>query len=229
MLVIIAGEDQKLLNQKTKEILEKASTSKSVLFVDSPTIDALKESISSQDLFGDTPFFVFRELSDESYEFVFETISKFAESPNHILIQVPKVLKKQKDICKDAEVELFEVKSIAKKEALSFILADAFLRRDKKGSFLALHEELSTKQPEEVQGGLWYQIKTMALIAKGATESDSGIHPFVYKKLKSASKLFSQEEINQMMKELLEMSHLAHRGGLDFPVALELFVLKYSK
>ncbi len=229
MLTIISGTDSGLLHQKTKELLGVKSENGDAVFLDNPSEDDLKEATASQDLFGGSSTFVFRELEDGVYEFLFDNITMLAQSKNRIIVQVEKVLKKQKDICTKEKVEIVEVKSVAKREMPSFVLADAFLKRDKKASFLALNDELPSKPPEEVHGGLWYQIKNMGLIVGGATEEESGLHPFVYKKLKLASKLFSQEEVSEMMKELVEMSHLAHRGQLDFPTALELFVLKYTR
>lgn len=229
MLIVISGSEESALNQKTKEVLEKRGwKDKGVLYHDLPSIDALQESAAAQDLFGDTPVHVFRELEDDVYEFLFENIELFAKSPNTLIVQVAKVLKKQKDICAKADIEIFEVKKTEARGMPSFVLADDFLRRDKKAAFVALHDELATKPPEEVHGGLWYQMKNMALIFSGATEEESGIHPFVYKKIKSASKSFSKKECDEILKELLEMNHKAHRGEVDFEIALEQFVLKHT-
>lgn len=226
MLVIISGTDSLLIQAKIKEVTTSLAQGENISFLDNPTINLLQESALSQDLFGDTSLFVFRSMEEDVYDFLFEHIHLFSESKNSIIAVVDKVLKKQKDICAKNAVALFEIKSPAKREAPSFVLADAFLKRDKKATFLALHEELATKESEEIHRGLWYQVKNLCLILKGVSEEDSGLHPFVYKKIKSASKLFSQDEVGEMMKELVEMNHLAHRGQLDFPVALELFVLK---
>jgi len=230
MLTVIAGMDALLLDKKTKEIIQNngfavATTS----YFDIPSIEILHEAVSAQDLFGDSSMYVIRELDEDVYEFLFSNIEIFSQSQNIFIAQVSKLLKKQKDICAKAEVEIIEIKSIKEREMSSFVLADAFLRREKKAAFVALHDELATKPPEEVHGGLWYQIKNMTLIFSGASEAESGLHPFVYKKLKSASVKFSKKECDEMLRELLEMTHKTHRGQLDFEVALEQFVLKYTK
>ena len=183
---------------------------------------------SDLDLFGNMLTFVFRKLNDEVYDFLFSNIESFSQSRNNFVAQVQKVLKKQKDICESVEVKIIEVKAIKEREMPSFVLADAFLRRDKKAAFVALHDELATKPPEEVHGGLWYQMKNMALIFSGATEEESGLHPFVYKKIKSASIKFSKKECDEIFKTLLEMNHKAHRGEKDFEVALEQFILRFT-
>ncbi len=162
------------------------------------------------------------------YDFLFLNIESFSQSQNIFIAQVSKVLKKQKDICEKIGVEIIEIKVAKEREMPSFMLADAFLRRDKKGTFVALHDELATKPPEEVHGGLWYQMKNMTLIFSGATEEESGLHPFVYKKIKLASTKFSKKECDEILKTLLEMNHKAHRGEADFEVALEQFVLKFT-
>lgn len=229
MLVIVSCVDQALLTAKTKEILKKINpTSLEVVYHDAPTVSLLQELGNAQDLFGGVSVHVLRELEAEAEDFLFSHLNVFKNSLNVFIAQVTKVLKKQNDACVKEGVEVIQVKSLVKKEMPSFVLADAFLRRDKKAVFVALHEELATKPPEEVHGGLWYQIKNMALIFSGANESESGLHPFVYKKLKSATTKFSKKECDGMLKELLEMSHKAHRGELDFEVALEQFVLKYT-
>lgn len=229
MLTVISGTDSLLLSKKTKERLESQNiVSDTVSYIDNPSIDILRESVASQDLFGNISTFVFRELDDEVYNFLFSNIESFSQSQNIFIAQVSKVLKKQKDICEKIGVEIIEIKVAKEREMPSFMLADAFLRRDKKGTFVALHDELATKPPEEVHGGLWYQMKNMALILSHATEVESSLHPFVYKKIKSASSKFSKKEVDEILKNLLEINHKAHRGELDFEVALEQFVLKFT-
>ncbi len=229
MLIVISGAESSLLDQKTKEVLQKKKFLEgSVAYHDQPSFDVLRESALAQDLFGVATAHVFRELDDEVYESLFSNIQSLPESSNTLIVQVSKVLKKQKDICADTGVEIIEVKSVKEREMPSFVLADAFLRRDKKAAFTALHDELATKPPEEVHGGLWYQMKNMALIFSGATEEESGLHPFVYKKIKSASAKFSKKECDEVLKTLLEMNHKAHRGEVDFETALEQFVLKFT-
>ena len=229
MLTVISGTDSLLLSKKTKERLESQNiVSDTVSYIDNPSIDILRESVAAQDLFGNISTFVFRELNDGVYDFLFSNIESFSQSQNIFIAQVSKVLKKQKDICEKTSVEIIELKAIKEREMPSFVLADAFLRRDKKGAFVALHDELATRPPEEVHGGLWYQIKNMTLIFSGATEEESGLHPFVYKKIKLASTKFSKKECDEILKTLLEMNHKAHRGEVDFEVALEQFVLKFT-
>ena len=68
MLIVISGSEELALNQKTKEVLEKRGwKDMGVLYHDLPSIDALQESAASQDLFGDMPVRVFRELEDGVY------------------------------------------------------------------------------------------------------------------------------------------------------------------
>ncbi|MFZ2151729.1 MAG: hypothetical protein WAV09_01325 [Minisyncoccia bacterium] len=228
MFIVISGTESSLLDQKTKEVLQKKKLLEGgVTYHDQPSFDVLRESALAQDLFGVATAHIFRELDDEVYESLFSNVQSFSQSSNILIVQVPKVLKKQKDICTDAGVEVVEVKALKEREMPSFVLADAFLRRDKKAAFTALHDELATKPPEEVHGGLWYQMKNMALIFSGATEEESGLHPFVYKKIKSASAKFSKKECDEILKTLLEMNHKAHRGEVDFETALEQFVLKF--
>lgn len=229
MLTVISGNESLLLSKKTKEFLQAQNiVGDTVSYVDDPSADILRESVSAQDLFGGISTYVFREIDEEVYDFFFSNVESFSQSQNFFVIQVSKVLKKQKDICEKAGVEVIEVKTTKEREIPSFVLADAFLRRDKKVAFVALYDELSTKPPEEVHGGLWYQMKNMLLILSGATEAESGLHPFVYKKLKSASAKFSKKECDEILKELLQMNHKAHRGELDFGVALEQFILRFT-
>lgn len=229
MLAVISGADSLLVAKKTKEYLQTKNIFESVTYVENPSLETMKEYIFAQDLFGNKSVYIFRELNEDVYDFLFSNIDLFTQSQNIFIAEVSKVLKKQKDICAKARVEIFEVKTPKEREASSFVLADAFLRKDKKAAFVALHDELATKPPEEVHGGLWYQVKNMNLIAQGVSEADSGLHPFVYKKIKQAHKLFSQEEIGGMTTELVKMYHEAHRGETDFSIALEQFVLKSIK
>ena len=122
MLTVISGTDSLLLSKKTKERLESQNiVSDTVSYIDNPSIDILRESVAAQDLFGNISTFVFRELNDEVYDFLFLNIESFSQSQNIFIAQVSKVLKKQKDICEKIGVEIIEIKVAKEREMPSFM------------------------------------------------------------------------------------------------------------
>jgi hypothetical protein len=63
----------------------------------------------------------------------------------------------------------------------------------------------------------------LATLAKDAKES--GLNPFVYSKAKNYAKNFTLPELKKISSQLVKMYHQAHRGEVNFEMALEKFFL----
>ncbi len=228
MMVVFVGGDRSGFEAALQGFLKKNALGV-YTSIDDPTIDHIQSCVFAQDLFAGPQVYVFRDVHKEVFEGTVSLVSKLS-TENVLVFQVEKILKKEREVLEKNNWTIIELsQEKAKKSAPSFLLADAFLKRDKKAVFSALHVELMAKPPEEVHRGLWYQVKSMKLVASGASETDSGLHPFVYKKVKQACKLFSEEELDAMSESLVSMYHESHRGELDFPVALEQFALRWTR
>jgi hypothetical protein len=72
----------------------------------------------------------------------------------------------------------------------------------------------------------FWQVKAMLSAVKSKDATDAGLNPYVYTKSKSYAKGYSEEKLKEMSSRLFNMYHQAHRGEVDFAVALERFILE---
>ena len=92
--------------------------------------------------------------------------------------------------------------------------------------FLYQKTKIKNIPPEEVSGIIFWQLKVMfqALNSKSASEAE--LKPFVFNKTKGYLKNYSEAELKQMSSNLISIYHEARRGGLEFNLALEKFILE---
>ena len=89
----------------------------------------------------------------------------------------------------------------------AFGLANAILKRDKKEAWLQWMK-VRDMDAEPVQGTLWWRVRTL------------------WEGVKDGKRCaYSEEELSRMGFNLVQMSHRAHRGEVDFKEELEKFVL----
>ncbi len=107
-----------------------------------------------------------------------------------------------------------------------FSLADAFGTRNKlKAWEIFLEARKKNIAAEEIHGVLFWQIKNILLAYKAKTADDAGLKPFVWSKAKTSTNYFSEKEITSISVDFVDMYHKAHRGELDFNLALEKSIL----
>ncbi|MFA6296953.1 MAG: hypothetical protein WC629_00105 [Candidatus Paceibacterota bacterium] len=188
--------------------------------------------VSGQGLFSSKYIVLLDSVFDskEIKEEVVGALKEIAESENVFIFLEKEIDKKTLEkLDKYAtKVQVFNTEEIKKKNEFNpFALSDAFLSRDKKRLWEIL---LETKKrgvaPEETHGLLWWQVKALALATEAKTAEESDLSPFVFSKAKRAEKLFSKEEINTMLFDLVTMYHEAHRGNVDLWVELEKWGLR---
>ena len=230
MLIVVAGKDREGVYAKIKSVCVEDGHVEAIEIetLDTQILGGLVHAVS---LFGDLSTYIIRDCdeNEEVEKYIFQNALSLQQSPHIFICSIKSVLKKERDILETSGAILHEIAPVAKKETQPFILADAFLSRDKKRAWKALNDELESKSPEEVHGGLWYQIKCIMLVQSGASQEESGLHPFVYSKIKNAQKLFASQEVALIADTLVRMPHDAHRGTSDFASALELFILRFTK
>ncbi|PIR37249.1 MAG: hypothetical protein COV34_03445 [Candidatus Zambryskibacteria bacterium CG10_big_fil_rev_8_21_14_0_10_42_12] len=124
------------------------------------------------------------------------------------------------------EVKEFEVVEKKKTEFNVFALGDALISQDKiKLWSLYLEAIEEGKTPEEIQGTLMWQAKSMALAAKAKYAGETGLKPFVFSKAKNAGARYTKTEMEQLPWSLTEMLHASRLEGEDLSVAMERWVL----
>jgi len=107
-----------------------------------------------------------------------------------------------------------------------FDLATCFGNRNKKDLWV-LYQKTKIKNipPEEVSGIIFWQLKVMFQVLGSQNASQSGLKPFVFNKAKGYLKNYSEKELKKMSSDLVSIYHEARRGGLEFDLALEKFIL----
>jgi hypothetical protein len=65
----------------------------------------------------------------------------------------------------------------------------------------------------------------MLLAKKCKTAEDAGMKSFPFQKAREYSRNYKDGELEKLSSELVGMFHEAHRGNIDFHVALEKFIL----
>ncbi len=108
----------------------------------------------------------------------------------------------------------------------TFALSDALLARNKKQLWMGLCEATeSGVSAEEIIGILWWQLKTLRLVARSKTAEEAGMKDFTFNKAKRALMSFKQGEIERLSQSLLEVYHQGHAGEHDIDLALEKWTL----
>ena len=175
----------------------------------------------------------------ENKEFLLKNLKEIAGSDNIFIFAEGKMDKTAlTKIEKNAEkVQEFvkPEKSLNKKEKLALIgekidffeFADALGRRDKRGLWVLYQDALAEQVPaEEVHGIFFWQVKSMLLAKKCKTAEEANMKSFPFEKARGYSRNYKDGELENISSNLISMYHEAHRGNIDFFVALEKFVLE---
>jgi len=205
------------------------------------TLDKILELSGGQALFSSKYIvFFYRTLDNkENKELILKNLKELADSDNIFIFAEGKMDKVSlTKIEKHAEkVQSFEkdAKTLNKKEKLALIgekidffeFADALGRRDKRGLWVLYQDALFEQVPaEEVHGIFFWQVKSMLLAKKCKTPSEANMKPFPFEKSRGYSRNYKDGELEDMSSKLVTMYHEAHRGNIDFFVALEKFILE---
>lgn len=203
--------------------------------------DKIMELAGSQGLFSSKYIVFFYKTFDnkENKELILKNLKEFKDSDNIFIFAEGKMDKTAlTKIEKNAEkVQEFvkPEKSLNKKEKLALIgekidffeFADALGRRDKRGLWVLYQDVLAEQVPaEEVHGIFFWQVKSMLLAKKCKTPEEANMKPFPFEKSRGFARNYKDGELENMSSKLVEMYHEAHRGNLDFFVALERFILE---
>lgn len=175
----------------------------------------------------------------ENKELILKNIKEIASSDNIFIFAEGKVdklsiTKIEKNAEKVQEFVLPE-KKLTKKESLAqrgekidfFEFADALGKRDKKGLWFLYQTVLEERvQAEEVHGIFFWQVKSMLLAKNCKTAEEANMKSFPYQKSREFARNFKEGELENFSSKLVSMYHEAHRGNIDFYVALEKFILE---
>jgi DNA polymerase III delta subunit len=200
----------------------------------------LEDLITSQGLFySGSIVFLDHVLVAEQGEQLLKKIKEIASSPNFFIFLESKINKKDLDKLEKSaiKVQVFNrtPRRLTKKESLAlkgekidfFEFSDALGARDRKGLWTLYQDALAEGVPaEEVHGIFFWQIKSMIVASKSQTPAESGLKPYVFDKARGYVRNYSSDKLESMSRDLFTMYHEAHRGKIDFSVALERFILE---
>ena len=229
MLAVFIDSDTDAARKKSvalvKEWRKKVGEAEIIKLDDRLTLAELEELAESQRLFS--PALV----AEGSFVFESPTIreqadkvaAKLSASPHHFALierdapaELAKILKKHADTFE-------ENKTKKEKPRGDFSFSDAFASRDRKNLWTTYRIRLlAGASAEELHSQLFWQVKTMILIAGG---NEAGMHPYVVQKTKKFLKNYSIEELRQAAYDLALVYHDSHQSGEGLESALEKFIL----
>jgi len=207
MIYIFIGDDSKNINASIKELTAGRESS----FANNKENDKniILNYASTVSLFGEYPVIIFSNYIKESgVNFFKEDLELMKESRVLFIFKEDKMLvSEQNKYKKYAEVKIFEnKKEIVKDKFNVFSITDAFSNKDKIGAWTLYRKAIEGGvEPEAISGILFWKIKTMII---------------------NGSKVFSKDELKKQSSLIVSMYHKAHRGEIDFVLALEQFILR---
>jgi len=205
------------------------------------SIDRIAELAGGQALFSNKYIvFLYKTFDNKkNKELILKNLKEFADSDNIFIFTEGKLdkvsLAKVEKNAEKTQEFIKPEKTLNKKEKLSLIgekidffeFADALGRRDKRGLWVLYQDALAEQVPaEEVHGIFFWQVKSMLLAKKCKTAEEANMKSFPFQKARKYSRNYKAGELEKLSSRLVEMYHEAHRGNIDFFVALEKFILE---
>ena len=241
MFYFLYGEDKEKARGKAHELLDslvKKRPKASFFKVDGENFNLgkLEEFIGGQGLFDNKQIvFLDNILEDkEIKEEVLDKIKEIKESPNAFIFLEKKADKATLGKMEKSAEKIQEFKATGDIAFVGksadrfdvFSLTDVFGRRDKKNLWALYQGALSQNvSPEEINGILFWQLKSMIVASLSKDANESGLKPYVFQKSKSFARNYSEEEMKNMSSALVSIYHDSRRGIHDFEIALEKFIL----
>ncbi|MEK7662241.1 MAG: hypothetical protein AAB355_01940 [Patescibacteria group bacterium] len=231
MFYIFYGKDRDKRAEKIKHLLETecGGAPPRPIRPEEIRVSSLGELARSRELFGGRAAFLLDEISEQEdwAELIKKNAKLLSESENIFIVNEPSLTK--------AAVSSFEKgggkvvfcdgkDKAAPERGGNFALADAIGRRDRKASWVLYHEALAKGAvPEEIHGIIFWQLKNIFLAKSGGP---TGIAPYPLAKAKSFATKWGSGELSSALSKLVAAYHESHRGIVEFPIALEMFLLE---
>jgi hypothetical protein len=192
---------------------------------------SLDELIGGQGLFENAYIVAMDNLlgNKEIKEVIVKRLKDMKASSNIFIFIADRInAPEKKAFEKNAEkIQEFEKHEGKKDRYNAFVLSDALASRDKKKLWVNLLDAFREDiVPEEIHGMLFWQVKSMIIASEAKNATEAGLNPFVFSKAKAGAGNFSKEELERISAKLVHMYHDAHRGIIDFDIALEKFALE---
>jgi len=230
MLEIFYGTDSGRVRTEGMAALKAVAGGVSITVLDEDSYEAgaVRDAAGATSLFGDT-LYVLVDASKGGEDFLAEVrdvAPAMSASENHFVLLLDKLLAADKKNFTPHASKVEEYKKTSERLDV-FALANALAAKDKKRIWL-LYQELSRAgvPAEELIGILWWQLKTLRLVAATSSPEEAGIKPYSYNTAERALQNFTSEELFKLSESLLTIYHQGHRGEVPLDDALELWCLR---
>ncbi|MEK7558635.1 MAG: hypothetical protein AAB507_02300 [Patescibacteria group bacterium] len=229
MFYFFYGDDTDKRREKIGKLIKTKNAALCELKEEELSIDFLEEMATSQVLFDEAQIFLLRDLllSKELKEILKKCASLMAQSANAFIVSQASATKDLLSAIEKKGAELVECslkEKPIKKDGGNFALGDAIGRRDRKAAWVLYQEAMSKGAvSEELHGIIFWVMKNIFLAKVGGA---TGLSPYPLMKAKSFESKWSNGEVRGALSRLVGMYHDSHRGIVEFPVALEMFLLE---
>lgn len=140
----------------------------------------------------------------------------------------PKVAtKKILDKFSEKSWDVADDKKVKKESFNVFSLTDALGERNRRKLWVLYQKALmSRSEPEEIHGILFWQIKSLLLVAQSKSADEAGLKPFVWSKSKKFLNNYSIAELKKMSGEMVDLYHCSRLESGSLEDEVERFVLR---
>lgn len=235
MYYFLYGKNTKESRKKLKSLLQTLQTKRKEAEVfrinnDNWSEGQFDELLVAQGLFDQKYIIVLDSLFEnkEAKERILDRAKEMKECQNVFLLIENDTDKKTLDkISKYAEkVQEFSGGIIKEERFNTFGLADAFGKRDKKNLWIGYLEAIDRGiSPEEISGVLFWQIKNIIIAKKTNNVRESKLSPFVDSKARSFARNWSDEEISNHARAIVEATQAVRQGEGEMEILLERIML----
>jgi len=236
MIYLLTGEDSGKARTKAHEIINsllKKKPDASFFKIDGEAwvTEEMERLIGGVGLFENNHIVFLDSIftNEEAKDFLLKNLKEIEESKNIFIILELKLLKAERERIEKraAKTQEFLLKETKPRDEFNmFALTDALGNRDRKKLWVLYNKAMFLeKAPEEIQGLLFWQLKSMIQAKNSKTAMEAGQKPFVFSKSKRYVENFKEGELERKSGELITMYHDVRRGMVDFDVELEKWVL----
>ena len=234
MLFVLHGtHEHRVANQTNKLVsqLKKKKPDAEVFYfemteINGGDLDALTEA---QGLFESKHIVVLKQTLEkaESREIVLPRLEKFADTENVFIVSENKMYAKyKKDVLKHAHQEEEhngEEKGFVFDE---FGLSSSLGNKDRRSLWLGYVKAVrSGMNTDSILGTMHWSVRSLISAKKSNSQNESGLPPRSYSEFSTGSKKYTEEELLNMSRELIEIYHNARRGMYKQDLALEKWIL----
>ncbi len=233
MLYVFYGSDQKTSGKKVSATIEKLKEKRpnaNFFRIESKEIQPgrLTELSKSVGLFENKHivFLSFPLEIEEKKEIFLASVEEMQDSESVFIVLEGEIDKKIVTLLEKSSEKILESQAGKEKGDKNFAFGDALVGKDKKNSWLLFRDMVDHgASAEELQAMIWWNYKTLKIAKDTENAKESGLHPFVFQKMKRASSKFTEKEISEKLQTLVDIYYKGHSGDKDMILLLEKMIL----